>query len=255
MALCPHCHEQVHPKATRCPHCAGKIEHFTAVKVIGSLLLVCSVVYCSDRVSRESPKPTQTATTDYAKLKSEGLREICNSVYTDRTPSKFNADVAICEAEKSKSKLLKEYDDAVIPIVDKFASAYVLRACKLRDATWYAAMARSLNGYLRSPRVLAMKALLGSDERLGAERYITAELNTAVDFQIGLETEPKAGACADIAQQPWVQNDASFLPFTPALSQPAAQPVPATPVTQSAPEPEPMPTFGDLPDEPPPAND
>lgn len=62
--LCPHCKTEVDPKASRCPHCQGKIAQWSTTKVAIAVIFgvgVMSTVLSGGSSSSSAPSVTQTS--------------------------------------------------------------------------------------------------------------------------------------------------------------------------------------------------
>ncbi len=68
--LCPHCKQEVDPKASRCPHCHGKIYRWTfgRMMMVGLLGLVVFFIVVSTTTNINSSEPNPTAAQDAAEL-------------------------------------------------------------------------------------------------------------------------------------------------------------------------------------------
>lgn len=65
--LCPHCKQEVDPKASRCPHCHGKISQWGKRKIIVVVVLILLIVgIMNSIVSSSTPSTTSTPSTSFS---------------------------------------------------------------------------------------------------------------------------------------------------------------------------------------------
>jgi hypothetical protein len=90
---CPHCFKEVDPKASRCPHCSGKIYQWTPVRkfIAGGIGLIILFIVIGSLSSSPSTSTPATNSVENRELNSMGFAEsLIESTLKSPSTAKFS---------------------------------------------------------------------------------------------------------------------------------------------------------------------
>ena len=115
----------------------------------------------------------------------------------------------ITERERPKSPLLQVYENAVEPLYWKMGLAKIVLECGIRGQAWHQQTVAALEAFSRQPQFEEMRVRLTVEDAGAATRFKQFVIDGAVKLFLG---DGKASSCSTIANAPFVQNEATFLP-------------------------------------------